>query len=84
MPPNLTAAIYEFLANEFKLDPKAIGDDLSFTSDLGLDPSALSDLLARLQEALDFTFPEDKIGHLDTIEDLLHLVDPQSPVEVQP
>lgn len=80
MDINLKNAIIHFLANEFKLDPETIGPDLQF-SDLGLTQPEVLDLLNRLQEALDFALPEDKLSGIQTIEDLLLLVDPDSETE---
>lgn len=70
MPSKLKSAILDFLANEFKLDPHSLGEDLNFLTDLSLDQSDLLDLLTRLQETLDFNIPEDKLSSIATIEDL--------------
>ena len=75
IPPNLKTAILEFLGNEFKLNPKNISEDLSFTTDLNLDPLALFDLLQRMQDALDFTLPEDKGRDITNLEDLFTALD---------
>lgn len=71
MNNNLETAIKEFLANEYKLDPQNIDEDFSLTNDLHLDPPALADLLQRLQDALNFTIPEDKVLNISTVEDLV-------------
>jgi acyl carrier protein len=76
MHNTLNTAILEYLANEFKLDPKTVGPDLNFITDLKLDPSSLPDFFQRLQDALDFTLPEDRpISTLATVEDLLQAID---------
>ncbi len=77
MTPNLKTAILEFLANEFKLKPEEVREDLSFTNDLDLNPGQLQDLLERLQEALDFILPEEKIPGIETIFDLLTAAEPE-------
>lgn len=75
MTSNLHRAIIEFLANEFHLEPDAVGEDLNFDSDLHLSPQQLTDLLQRLQDALDFTLPEDAAAHITTVDELLAAVD---------
>jgi acyl carrier protein len=77
MSENIKNAIIEFIANEFKLDPQTVGDDLNFSIDLGLTPPAIQDLLQRLQDSLDFTLPEDKLNNITSIEDLVLLLDDQ-------
>lgn len=83
-PPNLKTAILEFLGNEFKLEPKNIGEDLNFITDLNLDPGGLSDLLQRMQDALDFTLPDDKGRSLATLEDLFMALDLNPPDPADP
>lgn len=75
IPPNLKTAILEFLGNEFKLEPKNIGEDLSFTADLNLDPQSLWDLLQRMQDALNFSLPEDRGRDITSLEDLFTALD---------
>jgi acyl carrier protein len=70
MSPNLEKAIIQYLADEFKLKPENISLDSDFLLDFGLSPDQLSDLLDRIQDALDFTLPEDKIEGIHTISDL--------------
>lgn len=70
MFPNLKTAILEFIANEYKLDPETIGEDLNFQTDLNLTPDEFTSLLQRLQDSLDFTLPEDKVVQIVTLEDL--------------
>jgi len=73
--PNLKTAIVEFVKDEFRLEPTAITEDLNFVTDLGLDSASLTDLLARLQEALDFTLPEEKTSTIQTLEDLFQALE---------
>lgn len=77
MYPQLKAAIIEFLANEFKLDPADISEEMSFSSDLHLDPDREADLFQRLQDALNFTLPEDKLTGIATVGDLLDAISPE-------
>ncbi len=69
----ITAAIIQFLANEFQLDPDHLNPDTSFTDDLGLTSEQLTDLLQRLQESLGIILPEDKVPTIITIGNLLDL-----------
>ena len=71
MTPQLKTAIIEFLANEFKMTSESLTPVLSFSSDLGLSPSQLQDLLQRLQDSLSFILPEDSV--VSTVSDLLEL-----------
>lgn len=70
MHPKLKTAILDYLANEYKLDPASMGEDFNFHTDLGLDPNGLLDLFQRLQDALDFSLPDEKLTQIVTIEDL--------------
>lgn len=73
METHLKNAIIQFIANEFKLEPENINDDLSFLDDLGLSHDQTQDLLSRLQEALDFIIPETG-SEIETVGDLFDLL----------
>jgi len=75
MNPNLKVAIIEFIANEFHLAPEAITPDLNFTTDLGLSQDQISDLLQRIQDALNFILPDEKSTDLDSVGDLLNALE---------
>lgn len=77
MNPNLKQAIIEFLANEFHLHPEDILPDSDFYTDFGLTIGQLSDLITRIQDALDFILPEDKITDIGTVADLLRCLEPE-------
>ncbi|MBI2587324.1 hypothetical protein HYW29_00735 [Candidatus Amesbacteria bacterium] len=81
MTPQLKTAAIEFLANEFKMAPDNLTPDLSFSSDLGLSPSQLQDLLQRLQDSLNFILPED--SPVSTVSDLLKLVSDEEEPELE-
>ena len=70
MNPQLKSAIANFLANEFHLTPEEITPEADFTVDFKLTPDQLTDLLVRLQEALEITLPEEKIAGIITVNDL--------------
>ncbi len=79
MNPNLEHAIIEFLANEFHLQPEDLIADTDFRTDLNLDEEQFSQLLTRIQDALEFVLPEEKMVEIHTVGDLLnslHLDDP--------
>ncbi|OGC92846.1 hypothetical protein A3D85_01275 [Candidatus Amesbacteria bacterium RIFCSPHIGHO2_02_FULL_47_9] len=80
MNNNLNKAIIQFLANEFKMNPENLTPDLSFSSDLGLSPQEIQELLQRLQDALNFILPEERTG-INTISDLLGLTEEEPEVE---
>ncbi|MEK9201095.1 MAG: acyl carrier protein [Patescibacteria group bacterium] len=80
MESHLKKAIIEFVANEFKLVPQNITDDLSFTDDLNLSSDQTQDLLTRIQEALDFIIPTDSLN-IETVGDLFDLLKPDAEVE---
>ena len=80
MESHLKKAIIEFVANEFKLVPQNITDDLSFTDDLNLSSDQTQELLTRIQEALDFIIPTDSLN-IETVGDLFDLLKPDAEVE---
>ena len=69
----IKTAIIQFLANEFQLDPDHLNPDTAFTTDLGLSPEQLTNLLQRLQESLGIILPEDKLPTIATIGQLLDI-----------
>jgi hypothetical protein len=76
MNPNLSHAVLQFLANEFQSTPENLLPDTDFVIDFGLTPDQLTDLLDRIQDALDFVLPEEKIPEIHTISDLLQSLNP--------
>ena len=81
MEPNQKTAIIHFLANEFKMQPEILNGDLNFQIDLDLTPDQVSNLIQRLQEALDLSLPDDQVSRVETVEDLLKIVDPDLDTE---
>lgn len=77
MNPNLETAIIQFLADEFHLQPDNLIPDTDFIVDLGLSPEQVQDLITRLQDSLDFILPEDKVGQISTLGDLLAAIRPE-------
>jgi acyl carrier protein len=78
MNPNLTQAIIQFLANEYHLHPEDIIPDTDFYTDFALTQEQLTDLIGRMQDALDFILPEDKISDIKTVGDLLASLEPDT------
>jgi acyl carrier protein len=76
MNPNLEQAIIQFLANEFHLQPEDVLPDTDFHLDLNLTPDQLTDLIERMQDALDFILAEDKVNEIKTVADLLASLEP--------
>lgn len=77
MNPNLKSALLDFLANEYHLDQSAIDENLDFAADLNLNPDQINQLLEQLQDALDFTLPEDHISEVRSVGDIIRLLDPE-------
>lgn len=72
---NIKAAIIQYLANEFQLEPEGVTADLNFNLDLGLDNKQLLDLLQRLQESLGIVLPEERTETITTVGELLNLIE---------
>lgn len=66
----LETAIIHFLANEFQTQPESIIPDTDFFLDFDLDQDKFQDLITRMQDALDFILPEEKISEIRTLSDL--------------
>jgi len=85
MNPHLETAIIQFLANEYHLDPKNLLADTNFFEDFNLSETQFIDLITRMQDALNFILPEEKISTIHTLSDLLSSlshdeVDPNEPL----
>ena len=78
MNPNLDTAILQFLGNEFHVNPEDILPDTDFSTDFSLTPEQLTDLVDRMQDALEFIIPEEKIPEIKTVGDLLASLKPES------
>lgn len=78
MNPNLKQAIIEYLADEFHLNPDALSEDTQFSADLNLSSSQILDLLQRLQDALNFSLPEEKLAEVNSISDLFEILEPEA------
>ena len=78
---NIAPAIIEFLADEFKLDPSQVSPDTDLSVDLNLTPDQISDLLQRLQDALNFTLPDELLPKITSVGDLLAAVNPETEPE---
>lgn len=76
MNPNLELAIIEFIANEFHLPADTLSTDTNFKIDLSLQPEEISDLLQRLQDALNFIIPDEKIADIESIGDIILAMSP--------
>lgn len=77
MNPNLEQAIVQFLANEFHVQPEDIGPDTDLYSDFGLDEIQITDLINRIQDALEFSLSEEKIAGIHTVGDLFTCLHPE-------
>jgi acyl carrier protein len=84
MNPNLKQAIIEYLADEFHLNSDQISEDTQFAADLNLTPPQILDLLQRLQDALNFSLPEDKLTEINSVMDLFEILEPETDEVVTP
>jgi acyl carrier protein len=78
MNPNLKQAVIEYLANEFHLHPEDILPDTDFYTDMNLSKEQVTDLIERMQDALNIILPDDKIGEIKTVADLVTSLEPES------
>lgn len=79
MNPNLEQAIIQFLADEFHQSPESVIHDTDFFTDFNLSEDQFMDLIARMQDALEFVLPEEKITEIHTVGDLLICLQPEEP-----
>lgn len=70
----LTKAILEFLGDDLHLNVDSLTPETSF-SDLGLNAPQTQQLFSHLQDALGIILPEDKLASIQTVGDLLNLVE---------
>lgn len=80
MNPLLETAVVQFLANEFKMAPESLLPDTDFFIDLNLDRNQFTDLITRMQDALDFILPEEKINQISSLSDLFTSLAPEEAV----
>lgn len=74
----LKKAVLEFLSDELHFEAENMMEETSF-AELGVTPGQLPDLLHRMQDALGIVLPEEKLTDINTISDLLELVDENEP-----
>jgi acyl carrier protein len=75
MNPNLETAISEFIANEFHMSPSSVNPDLNFSVDLGLSPEDMTELFQRMEDALNFILPDEKVPAISTVGDLIEAIE---------
>lgn len=74
----LKKAVLEFLSDELHFEAANMMEETSF-AELGVTAGQLPELLHRLQDALGIILPEERIGEIVTIADLLELLDDHEP-----
>lgn len=74
----LKKAVLEFLSDELHFEAANMMEETSF-AELGVTATQLPELLHRLQDALGIILPEERLGEIATIADLLELVDDHEP-----
>lgn len=76
------ATIRAALAAHVKQDVASIRSDLSLREDLGLDSMGVIELLYKLEETFDVQIPDQDLGRLQTVGDVLTYVQRMVPSPV--
>lgn len=63
------------LAHAFGQDAWRVGEDEDLMHELGLDSLAVLRLLAAVEKRFDVRFPDDRLGDIRTLRELLDLID---------
>lgn len=66
--------IKEIIANVTSIEPESIGDDASFTQDLGLDSLSLLEIGVDVDYEFKLELPEERMRGLDTVDRTVTLV----------
>ncbi len=71
----IRAKIKEIISNVTSIDPAEIGDDASFTEELGLDSLSLLEIGVDVDYEFQLSLPEERMRGLDSVEQTLALVE---------
>lgn len=71
---NLEKEIITFIAQRLGLDPKEINKDSSLTKDLNVGHLEITDLFLALEEQFRLKIPEDELGNLDKIDNIINYI----------
>jgi acyl carrier protein len=67
--------IYGIVGRVAKKDPASLKPEQHLTADLGIDSPRALELLCDLEEAFGIEMPEDAVGKIETIGDILKLIE---------
>lgn len=71
----IRSKIKEIIANVTSIDPADIGDDASFTTELGLDSLSLLEIGVDVDYEFKLQLPEERMRGLDSVNQTLALVE---------
>ncbi len=71
----IKAKIKQIISNVTSIDPGEIGDDASFTEELGLDSLSLLEIGVDVDYEFQLGLPEERMRGLDSVEQTLALVE---------
>jgi len=71
---NVEEQVYAIVGRIAKKEPADLTPSLNLTADLGIDSPRALELLCDLEEQFGLEVPEDAVGKIETIEDILQLV----------
>jgi acyl carrier protein len=74
-PIEMKAKIKEIISNVTSIDPSRIGDDASFTEELGLDSLSLLEIGVDVDYEFKLELPEERMRGLDSVDQTLALVE---------
>lgn len=66
--------VFAIVGRVAKKDPSQLKLEQNLTADLGIDSPRALELLCDLEEQFDLEVPEDAVGKIETIKDILELV----------
>jgi len=71
---NVQDKVYAIVGRIAKKEPSELKPDLNLTADLGIDSPRALELLCDLEDEFGLEVPEDAVGKIETIDDILQLV----------
>jgi acyl carrier protein len=74
-PIAMKTKIKEIISNVTSIDPARIGDDTSFTEELGLDSLSLLEIGVDVDYEFKLELPEERMRGLDSVNQTLALVE---------
>ena len=75
--------VFAIVGRIAKKDPSQLKAEQNLTADLGIDSPRALELLCELEEQFSLEVPEDAVGKIETINDILVLVKQLQPATAQ-